>query len=173
MAGPQRYPGGAAVMSDLKVRPPKELIFCGAELPEDLAEHAEQDGGVGGREVEAMDETADFIFGGGSRTFAARGGRALSCGSGGTLPARKSGVGLDVAAGAQGVEEHGDDALGVASGGGLVFFGRPSGLGITRQLVQTDGDGLAEIHGAVIFARGDAQQPVTMAEVFVREADLL
>jgi hypothetical protein len=38
--------------------------LAGAELPEDLAEDAEGEFGVGGGEVEATDEATDFIFGG-------------------------------------------------------------------------------------------------------------
>src|ERR1700737_5018226 len=38
--------------------------FGGAELPEDLAEDAEGEFGIGGGEVEAADEATDFLFGG-------------------------------------------------------------------------------------------------------------
>src|SRR5712692_9962177 len=76
------------------------IIFCGAELPEDLAEHGEQDRGVGSGEVEAMDETADFIFGRGSSALSTRSSSALAARSSRTLPAGRSGVRLHVAAGA-------------------------------------------------------------------------
>src|SRR6266571_5166987 len=39
--------------------------------------------------------------------------------------------------------------------------------------VGADGYRLAEVHGAVLFARGDAQKPVAVAEVFVGEPPLL
>jgi len=43
---------------------------------------------------------------------------------------------------------------------------------IASEFVEADSDGLAEIHGAMVFAGGDAQEPVTMAEVFIGEATL-
>jgi hypothetical protein len=55
-----------------------------AGFPEDLAENAEGEFGVGGREVEAVDEAADFFVGG--------------CGGAPLL--RTDGTGLQIAAGA-------------------------------------------------------------------------
>src|ERR1700741_258535 len=46
-------------------------------------------------------------------------------------------------------------------------------LGITRELVEADGHGLAEVHGAMLFACGDAQEPMAVAEVFIRKTALL
>ena len=46
-------------------------------------------------------------------------------------------------------------------------------MGIASEFVEADGHGLAEVHGAMVFAGGDAQEPVTMAEVFVGEAAFL
>lgn len=46
-------------------------------------------------------------------------------------------------------------------------------LGMTSQFVEANGDGLAEIHGDIVFAGGNVQQPVTMAEIRVGEAALL
>jgi hypothetical protein len=45
-------------------------------------------------------------------------------------------------------------------------------LGIVGEFVETDGHGLAEVHGAMLFAGGDAEQPMAVAEVFVGEAAL-
>ncbi len=45
-------------------------------------------------------------------------------------------------------------------------------MGIASEFVKADGHGLAEVHGAMVFAGGDAQEPLTMAEVFIGEAAL-
>jgi len=47
------------------------------------------------------------------------------------------------------------------------------GLGIAREFVEADRYGLAEVHGTVLFARGDTQKPMAVAEVFIGEAALL
>jgi hypothetical protein len=46
-------------------------------------------------------------------------------------------------------------------------------VGIAGEFVEADGDGLAEIHGALVFAGRDAQEPVAMAKIFVGEAAFL
>jgi hypothetical protein len=45
-------------------------------------------------------------------------------------------------------------------------------MGIASEFVEAHGHGLAEVHGTMLFARGDAKQPVAVAEVFVGEAAL-
>jgi hypothetical protein len=45
-------------------------------------------------------------------------------------------------------------------------------FGVASEFVEADGDGLAEVHGAMIFASGNAKEPVAMAEVFIGEAAL-
>ena len=129
-------------------------VAAGAGLPEDLAEDAETEFGIGRRKMEAVDEAADFFVGGG-------GGAALG-GSGGG--------GFQVAAGAEGFEEDGGDALEFCGRGDAAFLGRRGGFGIAGEFVEADGYGLAEIHGAMVFAGGNAEEPVAMAEVFVGEA---
>src|SRR2546430_1268653 len=47
------------------------------------------------------------------------------------------------------------------------------GLRIAREFVEADGHGLAEVHGAMLFARGDAQEPMAVAEVFIGKTALL
>ena len=54
----------------------------------------------------------------------------------------------------------------------MLLWSRGS-LRITGEFVETDGDGLAEVHGAVLFAGGDAYEPMAVAEVFIREPALL
>ena len=44
---------------------------------------------------------------------------------------------------------------------------------IPREFVKADPDSLAKIHGAMLFAGGNAQEPVAVAEVFIRKAALL
>ncbi len=72
-----------------------------AGFPEDLAEDAEAEFGVGGGEAEAADEAANFFVGGG-------GGAALG-GAGGSR--------FQIAAGTKGVEQHGGDAFEFGGGG--------------------------------------------------------
>ena len=51
---------------------------------------------------------------------------------------------------------------------GAMEFG--GGFGVADQFVEADGDGLAEVHGAMLGAGGDAQEPVAVAEIFVGQA---
>jgi hypothetical protein len=125
--------------------------------------------------METVDEAADFFVGGG-------GGAALGGGGG---------RGFQVAAGAECFQEDRGDALEVVArgrGGGAVGTRSRSlaALGMTRwrtwmtggeagaagEFVEADGDGLAKVHGAMVFAGGDAEEPVAVAEVFVGEAAL-
>ena len=46
-------------------------------------------------------------------------------------------------------------------------------FGVAGEFVEANGDGLAEVHGAMIFARGNAKEPMAMAEIFIGEAALL
>jgi hypothetical protein len=54
-----------------------------------------------------------------------------------------------------------------------MFLWLRDGLDIAREFVEADGYGLAEIHGAMLFAGGYAQEPMAVAEVFIRKAALL
>jgi len=128
-------------------------VVGGAGLPKDLAEDAEEEFGVGRGEVEAANEAANFFVGGGSGAALLGGGRRF-----------------EIAAGAEGVEQSCGDALEFGGGGSGAFLGRRRRVGIAGKFVEADGDGLAEVHGAMVFAGGDTQEPVTMAEVFVGEA---
>src|SRR5262245_10699057 len=47
-----------------------------------------------------------------------------------------------------------------------------TGSGVADKFVKADSDRLAEVHGALLLAGGDAQEPVAVAQVFVREAAL-
>ncbi len=122
-----------------------------ARFPEDLAEDAESEFGVGSREVKTMNEAADFFVGG----------------SGGAALLRTAGTGFQVAAGAESVEQKSSEALEIGGGGIEMFFGFCDGLGIAPEFVEADGDSLAEIHGAMLFAGGNAQEPVAVAEVLI------
>jgi hypothetical protein len=70
-----------------------------------LAEDAEEEIGVGGGDVQTTDEAADF--------FIARGGAPLLTGG------RK---GSEIAAGAEGIEQHRGDALEFGGRGGGAFL---------------------------------------------------
>src|SRR5215469_1043636 len=91
-----------------------------AELPLDLAEHSQPDFGVVGGEIEAADEAADFGF------DAAR---------------------VDVAGFVEDFGEQGGEAVEVARRGAFTRFGFGGGAA-AGDLVEADGGGLAEIHGA-------------------------
>src|ERR1035441_4754150 len=120
-----------------------------AEFPEYLAQHAEDHGDVAGWDFQAADEAAHFFVGG------------------------SSGNGVYVAASVQRLEQPRRDLFGFGRGGGadLARPGR-SGLGIARHLVEAKGDRLTEVHGEVLADGGDADEPVTVAQVLVGEAEL-
>ncbi len=94
-------------------------------------------------EIQASDKTANSLVGIGDATA------------------------VDVAAGAQGFEEHGGDALDVARGRELWLPGFPRDFGIANEFVQANGYGLPQIHRDIFFAGGNAHQPVAVAEGFV------
>ncbi len=124
--------------------------MCGVQLPEDLAHDGGPHGGVAGGEIEAADEAADAYVGVGD------------------------GAAIEEAAGAEGLGEDGGEASDFCGGGGRGFFEGATefggGLGVADQFVEADGDGLAEVHGAMLGAGGDAQEPVAVAEIFVGQA---
>ena len=107
--------------------------------------------------MQSADEAPDFFFGG-------------SCG----VPF----LGADrtrfqVATGSEGVEQERRETLEIGGGGGDKFVRFRDGSGIPREFVQADGYGLAEVHGPMLFARGDTQEPVAVAEVFIRKTTFL
>ena len=63
---------------------------------------------------------------------------------------------IEEAAGAEGFGEDGGEAFEFGGGGGRVFFQRAckfgGGFGVADQFVEADGDGLAEIHRAMLGA---------------------
>ena len=113
--------------------------------------------GVSGGEVEAVDEAADFLVGG----------------SGGAPLLGATGTRFQVATGAEGVEQECGKALEIGRGGGGMFLRFRHGLGSACEFVEANRDGLAKVHGAMLFAGGDAQQPIAVAEVFIRKTALL
>jgi hypothetical protein len=122
-----------------------------------LAEDAEGKFGVRGREVESMDESADFFVGG----------------SGAAPLWRTTGTGFQVAAGAEAFEQERSETLEIGRGSGGLFLRFQGDLRGAREFEETDGYGLAKIHGVVLFARRNTQEPMAMAEVFIGEATLL
>ena len=131
--------------------------FVGNEFPEDLPKDAESEFGIGGGEVEAADEAPDFFLGGSARAS----------------PLGATWTRFQVATGAKGIEQERGEALEIGGGGGDGLGRMRDGLGIACEFIEADGYGLAEVHGAMFFAGGDAQQPIAVAEVFIREAALL
>jgi hypothetical protein len=136
---------------------PLSWRFGRAEFPEDLAEDAESEFGVCSGEAEAVDEAADFFFGGG-------GGASLL----GITRIR-----FQIATGTERVEQERSETLEIGGCSGNILLWFYGDLWIAREFIEADCDRLAEIHGAMLFASGNSQEPMAMAEVFVRKAALL
>ncbi len=122
-------------------------------VPEDLAEDAHPGHGLAVRRAEWLCEAADEGFGG-------VGGEAAG-----------------VAGGVQDVEEELGEALAVVRGGGSFVEGRDLDGGFEAgagELVEADGDGLAEVHGEVALAiggeHGDGGEEGGVGELVVGEA---
>ncbi len=118
-----------------------------AQLPEDLTKDAEPSDGIGGGKAETANEAANFEFAG------------FGCG------------GVEVAGVVEQMEEQGSDAFeffGRGGGGGSETLS--GGLRTAAEFVKADGDGLAQVDGTVLFARRNAQKPVAVTHVFIREA---
>ena len=107
--------------------------------------------------MEAADEAADL--------FLCGGGRAPFPGA--------AGVRHQIAAGAEGTEQERGEALEIGGSGGGWFRRMRDGLGIACEFVEGHSYSLAEVHGAMLFPRGDAQEPMAVAEVFIRKTALL
>ena len=80
---------------------------------------------------------------------------------------------MQVAAAAQRLKQQRGGSLKVVRTGGACLSRRLSATGIAHQLIQADCNRLAQVHRNVFFARGDAQQPMAMAQVFVGQTALL
>jgi len=122
-----------------------------------LPKDAEREIRIGGREVEAADEAADFFFGGG----------------GGAPLLGTTGTGFQIATGTEGVEQERSETLEIGGCSGNMLLRFYGGSWIARELVEADSYSLTEIHGAMLFPGGNAQEPVAVAEVFIRKATLL
>ena len=82
------------------------------------------------------------------------------------------GARFQIAAGTEGFDQKRCETFEIGGRGGYIFFGFRNGFRIAHKLVKADCDGLAKIHGTMLFAGGYTQQPMAMAEVFVRKAAL-
>jgi len=116
-----------------------------------LAEDAEGEIGIRGGEVQAADESTNFFLGG----------------SGGAPLLEAAGNRFQIATGPEGVEQERGEALQIGGSSVDMFLRFRDGLGVAPEFVEADGYGLAEVHGARLFAGGDAQEPMAMAEVFI------
>jgi len=119
----------------------------GAELPDDLAENAEPADGVARGKMQAADEAADALLG------------------------VRDAAQVEKAALVQRVEKHGGDAFDFGGRREVNFFRRARGFCVADDFVEADGHRLAQIHRNVFFARGNADQPVAVAEILVGEAE--
>lgn len=107
--------------------------------------------------MQPPDEATDFLVGGRS----------------GTLFQQSSGIQFQIAAGVKSVEQKRGEALEIGRSCGEVSLRLRSGPGIANEFVKADGYRLPQVHGAVLFTRGDTHEPVTVAEVLIRKATLL
>jgi len=123
------------------------VLFAGAELPENLAEHAENEFGIARGEMETANQSTQLHLGNFRRAR------------------------LEIAGGAERIEERAGNPLDFAGGSEAGFFRAQRGAGAARQFVQADGHSLAQIHRAVLDSRGNANQPMTMAEVLIGQAN--
>ena len=122
-------------------------FFHGVELPDDLAHYAGPHVGVATGEIQSADEAADAPVGVGY------------------------GAAFEEAAGAEGFGEDGGEAFEFAGGRGRCFFQRSfelgGGLRVAGEFVEADCYGLSQVHRAMLFAGGNAQEPVAVAQIFV------
>ena len=121
------------------------------QLPDDLAQDAGPHVGVALRKFQAADQAADPVVGVCYRAA------------------------VEEAAEAKGLGQNLSEAFHFAGVGSDCFFGEAlefrRGLGAADQFVKAEGDRLAEIHGDVLFARGNPHQPVAVAEILVGQAE--
>jgi len=120
------------------------------EAVTDACEHAEDPVGIGGGKLEAVEHFSDLIA------------DALV------------GAGLDVTGLGENLMEGLGEALAIGRGGrtrGRWRGGFGSGGGcMASELIEADGDGLAEIHGFLQWLGGDVQEGGTVGEVVIAEA---
>lgn len=102
-------------------------------------------------------QAADFLLGGRS----------------GTPILEAAGIRFQITAEMDGIEQERGEALEVGSRGSGVLLRLRRSLRTSREFVEANGYGLAEVHGAMLFACGDAQEPMAMAESFIRKTPLL
>src|SRR6266699_909510 len=128
-----------------------------ARFPQNLTEDAQSEFGVSSGKPKAVDKATDFVFG--------RSGRGPLRGC--TRPR------FQIAAGAESVKQKCGEALEISGGGGDMFLRSHGGLGLACEFVEAHSPGLAKVHGAMFFARRNAQEPMAVAEVFIRKTTLL
>ena len=107
--------------------------------------------------MQAVDKAANFLVGGSS----------------GAPLRRIARIGFQVTAGTKGVQQERGEALKAGGGGSGMFLRACGSIRIASEFVEADGNSLAEVHGAVLFTRGNTHKPMAVAEVFVREAAFL
>src|ERR1700739_4083981 len=76
-------------------------------------------------------------------------------------------------AGLERFEQQCDDSLKVSSCGELPLFSTSLVRRVANQFVETDGNRLAEVHGNVLFARGNPDEPMAIAEGVIGKAKFL
>ena len=122
-----------------------------SRFPEDLAKNAQGEFCISCGEVQPSDEAADFFLGWSGRR---------------SLPGA-AGTRFQIAAGAKGIDQECGEALEIGGGGGGMFLRFRGNMRSAREFVKADGYGLAKVHGAVLFAGGNAHEPVAVAEIFI------
>ena len=80
---------------------------------------------------------------------------------------------VEETAGVQSFQQRFREALDLGGRRELQFVPLAFRFGVANEFIQADGHRLSQVHGNIFFARGDAHQPVAMAEIFVRQAEFL
>jgi hypothetical protein len=112
-----------------------------------LTQHAEPDDGVALLQMKAADQPPDAIVG---IVHAAA---------------------VEKSAGMQGFEEERGDAFEFRGGGRIHLPRRTLEFGVANQLIQANGHGLTKVHGDILVASGNANQPVAVAQVLVGKTE--
>lgn len=120
-----------------------------AELPQNLAENSKPHDGVLLRQVQAANKPADALIGVG---YAAA---------------------IEEPAFAQGFAENFSDAFDFRGGRERCLFEHARSVAFADQFIQADGHGLPQIHRDVFLAGGNADEPVAVAQIVVRQAKFL
>src|SRR5579862_766022 len=79
---------------------------------------------------------------------------------------------VEIAAGVQRLEQHLGDALDLSGRSERRLLRLPRTFRVANEFVEANSHRLTQVHGNILFAGGDADQPVTVTQIVIREAEL-